>query len=887
MYDIEISGTKIGFGVKGLTKWSWFYTSFEAVYKLNAWVHLVCVRDRAADSLRIYWNGKPLGAMKDDADGDVDTKGKPLIIGAWDPGRPYRGKIDDLRLYNYALTPNEIQALRDSYPTDLTDAQLVAHWTMNSNAGWKVIDEFGRSRGLVRNLPGNAWGRGLDGNAFDFGTTDQNGNITIDDNAFIRVDSSQSFSYSLLLSGDLLKNGNTVVMAKGDWGTGMYDIELNSGQIGFGVKGQSKWSWYYVSFKEMYKLNNWVHLVCVRDRQADSLRIYWNGVQLGAMKDDADGNVDTEGKPLIIAGWDPGRPYRGKIDDLRLYNYALSPEEIKALKDSYPADMTDGQLVGHWKMDSNAGWKVIDEFDRSRGLLHNMPGDAWVPGLVGKALNFGPNNATGSAQIEDNAFIRVDSSQSFTYSLLMSCDFLKGGNTVVLAKGDWGTGMYDIELNGTQIGFGVKGQTKWTWFYTSFEHVYKLNNWVHLACVRDRAADSLKIYWNGDYLGGMKDDADGNVDTKGKPLIIGAWDPGRPYKGKIDDLRLYNYALSAAEIKDLKATYPADVIDGQLVAHWKMNSNAGWKVIDELDHSRGLLHNMPGNAWIPSVHGNALDFSLGGDNAFVSIPDNDFINFDSTLSFTISALVMADPVAHPEEMHIVFKGATSEDAAKNWQGKWYALGFKSGEIRFAVDDNVVKTQLAAKIAESYPVKDWVHILAVRDRAADSLKLYMNGVMIAGIEDITELNIASKNLPLLLGNNHESKTHFKGKLDDVRMYNYAMSAAKVKDLYASYNIVSAVESNPDNQAPVTYALKQNYPNPFNPSTRIEFHLPVPGWTTIVVYNAVGQEVATLVNAKLERGVHAVTCNVSHLTSGVYFYKIKSGDFSQVRKMMLMK
>ena len=546
------------------------------------------------------------------------------------------------------------------------------------------------------------------------------------------------------------------------------------------------------------------------------------------------------------------------------------------------------ELVAHWKFNESSGLTATDELGLSNGNLVNLSENAWVRGLDGNALDFGSNNTSGYVTIADNATIHVDSSQSFTYSVLLSSDFFKGGNTIVLSKGAWNDfGMYDIELTGTSVSFGVKGKTQATWYTTSFAGKFKPGNWVHLACVRDRAADSLRIYFNGESLGAMKDDADGTVDPAGAPLIIGAYESSRHYKGKMDDLRLYNYALSAEEVTALKDSYPTDMTDGQIIAHWKMDSNAGWKVIDELDHSKGLLNNMPGNAWIPGLVGNAIDFTSGNDSSYIGIPDNDFINFDSTQSFTISALVKADPLTNQDEMHILFKGATTVDQAKGWEGKWYSLGFKSKEARFAVDDNVVKTQLGAKLDDSYPVNQWVHIVGVRDLAADSLKLYLNGTMTKAVADVTELNIASDDLPLIIGNNHVLETHFIGQIDDVLMYNYAMTSEKVKELFDSYGIVTAIDENSANPLPVQYVLKQNYPNPFNPLTKIEFHLPQPGFTTLSVYNALGQEVATLVSEKLEIGVHSVTFEPTNLPSGVYFYKIKSGQFSQVHKMMFIK
>jgi photosystem II stability/assembly factor-like uncharacterized protein len=90
-----------------------------------------------------------------------------------------------------------------------------------------------------------------------------------------------------------------------------------------------------------------------------------------------------------------------------------------------------------------------------------------------------------------------------------------------------------------------------------------------------------------------------------------------------------------------------------------------------------------------------------------------------------------------------------------------------------------------------------------------------------------------------------------------------------------------------QSPVDFSLSQNYPNPFNPVTNINFALPKSGLVTLKVYNALGKEVATLVNEVKNAGTYNVDFNGTNLSSGVYFYRLTSGDFSSVKKMMLIK
>ncbi len=89
------------------------------------------------------------------------------------------------------------------------------------------------------------------------------------------------------------------------------------------------------------------------------------------------------------------------------------------------------------------------------------------------------------------------------------------------------------------------------------------------------------------------------------------------------------------------------------------------------------------------------------------------------------------------------------------------------------------------------------------------------------------------------------------------------------------------------APDEFRLEGNYPNPFNPTTTIAFSLPQATHVKLTVYNVNGQEVATLVDGQRDAGVHEVTFDASQLASGIYFTRIEAGDFTAVRKMVLMK
>jgi len=88
-------------------------------------------------------------------------------------------------------------------------------------------------------------------------------------------------------------------------------------------------------------------------------------------------------------------------------------------------------------------------------------------------------------------------------------------------------------------------------------------------------------------------------------------------------------------------------------------------------------------------------------------------------------------------------------------------------------------------------------------------------------------------------------------------------------------------------PINYSLYQNYPNPFNPATNIRFDIIEAGLVTLKVYNFMGEEIITLLNEYKNVGTYDVDFNAKNFTSGVYFYKISSGNFSETKKMLLIK
>jgi hypothetical protein len=105
--------------------------------------------------------------------------------------------------------------------------------------------------------------------------------------------------------------------------------------------------------------------------------------------------------------------------------------------------------------------------------------------------------------------------------------------------------------------------------------------------------------------------------------------------------------------------------------------------------------------------------------------------------------------------------------------------------------------------------------------------------------------------------------------------------------APFNPLNGVELEDELGRPVAYRLLQNYPNPFNPVTRIKYAIPERSDVTLKVFNILGQEIATLVNGVQEQGNYVASFEANSLPTGVYFYRLDAGKFSQTKKMLLVK
>jgi hypothetical protein len=332
---------------------------------------------------------------------------------------------------------------------------------------------------------------------------------------------------------------------------------------------------------------------------------------------------------------------------------------------------------------------------------------------------------------------------------------------------------------------------------------------------------------------------------------------------------------------------PLSAQDSSLVGFWTFDDSTG--VDSSVYANNGTLSANP--TFINGMKASAMYFDGVDDR--VRIWDSNSLDTDS--SMTISLWIMPDS-ANPGGAKVMSKWYSSPT-----RGDWllslssrdscdgtcvsYYFGFANYEVYgypngwFSIGPNNLDYYL--KLGE------WNFIAVTFDTGF--VNLYYNGNLIrTDTSDVKYTSLSEYNTDdIYIGGlwNGYPGYWFNGGLDEIRIYNRPLSTSEVNDLY---NQVTSIE-NPayKDEFPAKFDLFQNYPNPFNPSTIIILQIHELSFVTLKVYDVLGNEVVTLVNEEKPAGKYEVEFNGSELTSGIYFYQMKTGSFIETKKMILMK
>jgi hypothetical protein len=873
-YHLSYKGTAARFMVWDQTNLPSPAGKFPEFYPENDWVNLVCVRDVEKDSLFVYMNGFLLDKIKDFITGEISNDGDLFLGTVPNFKTGCKGAIDEVQIYDGALTPQEIKDLAKSYGFDpITD--LAGYWKMDDGAGTKVSDELGMSDGTLINPGDNIWVDGYIGKALDFTSKG-----ALDTSVFVQIpgvnvdfNSAESFSFSTIVKLEKSASGEQSILSKGmpfvNTG-GWYHLSYKGQAARFMVWDQTNLPSPDGKFPKFFPENDWVHLVCVRDVQKDSMFVYLNGVLLDKCKDIITGEISNDGDLFIGTVPSFKTDCKGAIDEVKIFKKALSAEEILQQAKDYGFTPISS-LVGYWKMDDGAGTTVSDELGMSDGTIIN-PGDAvWVDGYVGKALDF-----TSKGSLDTSEFVQIPgakfdfpTTKSFSFSTIVKLPKSYSGEQSILSKGmpfvDNG-GWYHLSYKGKAARFMVWDKTNLPSPDGKFPNYFPEMDWVHFVCVRDVEKDSMFVYMNGVLLDACKDIIVDEVSNDGD-LYIGTVPSFKTdCHGAIDEVKIYQDVLTPAEVLSLSQSYGFKPLTN-VAGYWKMDDGSGTTVSDELGISDGTLIN-PGDAvWVDGYIGKALDFTSKGvldTSVFVQIPGA-AANFTTAESFSFSVIAKLDKAGSGEQS-ILSKGMPFVD-----NGGWYHLSYKGGAARFMVWDKTNLPSPAGVFPADFPEKDWVNIVCVRDVEKDSMFVYLNGILLDKCKDIIVDEIANDG-DLYIGTVPSFKTDCKGAIDEVKIFKGALTDAEILAIAQDYGFdpiptaIASIKTGPEVSI---------YPNPVSQ----KLYIKNAGNSVISVYSMNGTLMRTFTNTEKDAEL-----NVSEMHAGIYILKIQTNDNVRVSNFM---
>jgi hypothetical protein len=313
------------------------------------------------------------------------------------------------------------------------------------------------------------------------------------------------------------------------------------------------------------------------------------------------------------------------------------------------------------------------------------------------------------------------------------------------------------------------------------------------------------------------------------------------------------------EVRDLSVAQ-----SGSLVARYPFDGNAA----DATGHGHDGVVN---GAQLTNDRFGAANsaYAFDGATAAIVVANDTALNFQA--SMTVSLWMKVTGLTPGREQYPISHG--------NWQNRWkLSLSPVTNRLRFTVKNS--SGQVRDLDGESSLASDSTyHVTCVYSGA--ELEIYLNGVLDAFVPFSGTINPTS--YALTLGQNlpADNNYSFHGILDDVRIYNYALS---MQEIAALLTTVAEDQNSPG--LPAHVFLEQNFPNPFNPATSVTFRLQNSEFTTLKVFDLLGREVSTLVSGVKAPGTHTVVFDGSALASGLYVYRLLLPGYVETRKMLLL-
>lgn len=388
---------------------------------------------------------------------------------------------------------------------------------------------------------------------------------------------------------------------------------------------------------------------------------------------------------------------------------------------------------------------------------------------------------------------------------------------------------------------------------------------------------SPTIMWNPSF---NADSYDVYFGTENPPSFIHnqeatSYDPEKLEKGK-----MYYWKIDAKNGNGTTnglnwSFYVKEGLNAGQIAHWKLDESGGIIATDDGPFKlNGSLMNMDPALWYPGKVGGGLLFD--GRDDYIVVSYNEVLN-PVDESFSLLAWVYTETL--PEtSMYLMNMGSFSGNGESGTNAKGYEIEITGDTLRFAIDDSLNESEVRIGGMRNILPFNWTHIAAIRDAEEGILELYVNGKLESS--DADETGSISQDGDLYFGNNSVISGPFFGILDEIQIFNYALSNFEVSALSDISSDVPVENENEFNRV-------QNYPNPFTSTTKFSYHLASNKDVSLVIYNIAGGAIKTLINQNQSAGEHHLNFDASDLEEGLYIYELRIGTMEYRGKMIRLR
>jgi hypothetical protein len=721
------------------------------------WTHLALTFD--GEHLRLYVNGNLVDTTA--ANGPQASKG-PLKFGCAEVyGQDFEGKLDEVRIYDRALSGEEVRRDKETaLETPPVSQQPVAAYSFDEGEG-SVAHDLAEGRDAT--IEGAEWTTGKYGDALKFDGEEDC--VSIPASPGLRL--GEEFTLEAWAKPEGALEGDPVIF-NGESSTAYaLGIGLPHSGKAEGVIGEEGGGTKHLYSSASFQANVWTHLALSFD--GARLRLYVNG-RLVATEAVEHPDFASAGPITIGCSGVFGSHFKGRIDEVRIYNRALDGGEVAGDMGT-PLQTGPAGPVASYAFDSESEPGVDTTGNEHEATLE---GATWTPhGRYGGGLDF---DAAEKDVVTIPASPQLDFSEEFTLEAWVRPSTAENRYAPLIVHQKTGSesqpyalyeGGWESNLPFGGIGFGTPGES-----YSHASEPLPQNAWSHVALTFDGA--ETRIYVNGKLV----DEDAGSAPTVSEGnLEIGGATEQHPddqyFDGRIDEVRLYNRALSEAEVQADKAT-PIQTPQQGPVAAYSFDEGEG----TTLEDITGNEHEgtIEGAEWARGKYGDSLEFN--GEEDCVTIPKTEDLQFSE--EFTLEAWVR--PEGSAEKALPVMAMNDEEAKGEEQQIAWELFAGQSEEPKAWVRKGGASGYNGVYGEEPLPQKTWSHIALTDDGA--HIRLYVNGVL--GKEENSTnaaplLTAAEGPLTIGCGITNGAFSHFKGRIDEVRIYNRALASKEVADI----------------------------------------------------------------------------------------------------------